>query len=46
MYLNLNALELDKKDTVKQPSASVKPDSQLSVKLGKISEGISLFYES
>jgi len=40
MYLNLNALELDKIEAVKQPSASVNPANQLSVELGKIVDGI------
>ena len=42
IYLNLKALEFFKKDTVKQPSASVKPVNQLLFKLGKIS----LFFNS
>ena len=41
-YLNLKALEFDKKDTVKQPSASVNPDNQLLDKSGKILDLIGL----
>ena len=37
MYLRRKAFDSFKKDTVKQPSASVKPDNQLSLILGKLS---------
>lgn len=37
---NLNATELDKIETEKQPSASVNPANQLLVRSGKIVEGI------
>jgi len=36
--LNLNATELDKRETEKQPSASVNPANQLLVRSGKIVE--------